>query len=344
MKLRRASSVSPLSLVIAFILLSGVVYAFPEDPPTDSSLDKQAASSHMSKQTRMDLIHAFQSELVYIRTPFPMGKKGLSLKDGKLTPNGQDLQQLIALWGPAVKPGDRVQITAIAIKNDSIHFEINGGPVKKQKWYQHVQLGMGGATTPVGTNDSNANPRGSYVDLAFDKYVPDLNPQQLKNLLRPVFDFNAKSAVEAYLETLTPKAQQAIKSHQVLVGMNREMVIYAKGRPGKKVREKDGETEYEDWIYGEPPQDVDFVRVVGDEVVRVEIMKVTGEKILRTEKEVDLEQPKVAKSSDKPGDRPASAPTLRRPGEEVSDPPPTNTTRSRQPVPPPDPGTGPQPN
>ena len=49
------------------------------------------------------------------------------------------------------------------------------------------------------------NPRGSYVDLVFDRYVPDLTPQQLKDLLRPVFDFNAKSAREAYLETLPPK-------------------------------------------------------------------------------------------------------------------------------------------
>jgi len=47
-----------------------------------------------------------------------------------------------------------------------------------------------------------------------------------------------------------------------------------KGKPPKKVRERDGEIEYEEWIYGEPPADVDFVRIVGEEVVRVETMKV----------------------------------------------------------------------
>jgi hypothetical protein len=322
--------------VVAAVLAA----AKPDDQPSD----KPAGASHISRQTRLDLIHAFQSELVYIRTPFPMGKKGLFLKDGKISPSGQDLQQLIALWGPSVKPGDRAQITAIAIKNDSIHFEINGGPVKKQKWYQHVQVGVGGGSAPISPSDSSANPRGSYVDLAFDHYVPELNPQQLKDLLRPVFDFNAKSPVEAYLETLSPKVGEAIKHHQVLVGMNREMVIYAKGHPEKKVREKDGETEYEDWIYGEPPQDVDFVRVVGDEVVRVEIMKVTGEKILRTEKEVELGDSKVAKANEKPEEHPAVAPTLRRPGEEVSDSPPSGTTRQPMPLPPADPPTGPQPN
>ena len=133
-----------------------------------------------------------------------------------------------------------------------------------------------------------------------------------------MFDFDAKSALEAYLETVSPKVKEAIKNHHVLVGMNHDMVIYAKGRPAKKVREHDGGVEggveYEEWIYGTPPQDVDFVRFVGDEVVRVETMKVDGQKIVRIEKEVDLGAPTVAKKQE---DRPATAPTLRRPGEEM---------------------------
>ena len=270
---------------------------------------------HISKQTRMDLIRAFNFELVYIRSPFPMGKKGLTLKNGDLSPNGEEMQNMLAMWGPAAKPGDQARISQILVKNDRIHFEINGGPVKKQKWYQHIQVGAGGSMSTVGPSDSDANPRGSYVDLVFDGYVPDVNPQELKDLLRPVFDFNAKSAVEAYLDTLPPKLRDAIKAHQVLVGMNREMVMASKGRPPRKIREKDGELEYEEWIYGEPPQDVDFVRLIGDEVVRLESMKVDGQKIVRTEKEVDLGTT-VAKSSSEPEVRPPNAPSLRRPGEE----------------------------
>ena len=71
--------------------------------------------------------------------------------------------------------------------------------------------------------------------------------------------------------------------------MNQEMVTYAKGRPPKKVREKDSETDYEECIYGEPPQDVDLLRLVGDEVVRVETINASGEKIIRNEKEVNLQ-------------------------------------------------------
>jgi hypothetical protein len=299
--------------------------------------DDQKNPPHISKQTRMDLIRAFNAELVYIRSPFPMGKTGLTLKEGQVTPSGEELQRMLAMWGPAVKPGDQARISQILVKNDRIHFEINGGAVKRQKWYQHIQFGGGGGMTSIAPSDPNANPRGSYVDLVFKGYVPELEPQQLKDLLRPVFDFNAKSAVEAYLDTLPPKVRDAIKQHQVLVGMNRDMVMAAKGRPPKKIREKDGETEYEEWIYGEPPQDVDFVRLAGDEVVRLETMKVDGEKIVRAEKEVELEQPTVAKSSAEPQVRPPNAPSLRRPGEDSDPTSPAAGGRTPAPLPPPDP-------
>ena len=294
-----------------------------------SADDQKSQALHISKQTRMDLIRAFNSELVYIRSPFPMGKTGLTLKEGQLTPSGEDLQRMLAMWGPAVKPGDQARISQILVKNDRIHFEINGGPIKKQKWYQRIQVGGAGGMTPVAPSDPNANPRGSYVDLVFDHYVPELSPQQLKDLLRPVFDFNAKSAAEAYLETVPPKVKEAIKNHQVLVGMNREMVTYSLGRPPKKHREKEGDTEYEEWIYGEPPADVQFVRFVGDEVVRLEIMRVDGEKVVRTDREVSP-QPTVAKRVDEPVEltnKPGVAPTLRRPGE------PGATPAGEQPLP-----------
>ncbi len=277
--------------------------------------DSQPRKPEMSRQTRMDLIRAFNAELIYIRTTFPTGNKGLTLKDGKITPSGSDLDKALAIWGPAMKPGEQAMITGIRLKNDRIHFELNGGPIKKKKWYQHIQVGVGGGTVQA-PDDPRANIHGSSVDLVFDRYIPEMSPQELKAMLRPVFDFDAKSAVEAYLDTVPPKVKEAIEKHDVLVGMNREMVTYSKGRPPRKIREKDGDIDYEEWIYGEPPNDVAFIRLVGDEVVRVEIMKVGGEKIVRTEKEVDLgSAPTLAKTApDEP--RPADAPSLRRPGED----------------------------
>jgi len=328
---------SRIFLILAALFLTCVAVAVGS--AQNPSGQKTDSPPPLSRQTRLDLIRLFDAELVFIRTPFPMGRKGLTLKDGVISPSSTDLQAMIATWGPAVKPGDQARISAIEIKGDRIHFEINGGPVKKQKWYQRIQVGGNGGSVPVAPSDSNANPRGSYVDLVFDRYVPELTPAELKHLLWPVFDFDAKSPVEAYLETVPPKVKEAIKNHQVLVGMNREMVTYSKGRPPKKVREKDGDIEYEDWIYGEPPQDVDFVRIVGDEVTRVETMKVDGTKMVRTEKEVDLgSKPTLAETAGTP-QKPANAPTLRRPGEELpNDRPKTMPT---QPVPPPPPVQGP---
>jgi hypothetical protein len=292
----------------------------------------------ISKTTREEIIHAFNEDLVYIRSPFPMGKTGLKVRNGTVTPNGEELQHLMALWGPAAKAGDRARISDVVIKDDYIRFEINGGPIKKQKWYKHIQISGANSATPIMPSDSSANARGSFVELYFDKYVPELTGPELKELLRPVFDFDSKSAVEAYLETVPPLVKDAIKNHHVLVGMSGEMVLYAKGRPPRRVRERDGETDYEEWIYGTPPQDVDFVRFVGDQVVRVETMKVDGQKIVRVDKEVDLGSPTLAKKKDE--GRPANAPTLRRPGEEMPESSPENPSKIPPvaPTPVPDPG------
>jgi hypothetical protein len=293
-----------------------------------------ANAPRISKQSRFEVIRDFEAQIVYARTPFPMGTKGLKLKDGILSPSGEELQQAMAIYGPAVKVGDPAHISYVQIKDDHIHFEINGGPVHRKKWYQHIEIsGNGGPVTP-GNSDPQANPHGSYVDLYFDKYVPELNPQQLRELLFPVLDFNAKNKEQAYLDTVPPKVKEAIQAHHVLVGMNQEMVLHAKGRPPKKVREKDGETEYEEWIFGDPPQDVDFVRIVGDEVVRVETMKVGGEKIVRTEREVVIEptdKDKEAKKEEE--ERPANAPSLRRPGEDSEDVPKPADGRGPTPAP-----------
>jgi hypothetical protein len=299
--------------VLVWLLLTCVAAGSAQNLPANQADTPRP----LSRQTRLDLIRLFDAELVFIRTPFPMGRKGLTLKNGVLSPSGTELQVMMVTWGPAVKPGDQARISSVDIKSDRIRFEINGGPVKRQKWYQRITVGGVGGDVPLAPSDANANPRGSYVDLVFDHYVPELTPPELKQLLRPVFDFDAKSPVEAYLETVPPKVKEAIKNHQVLVGMNREMVTYSKGRAPRKVREKDGDIEHEDWIYGEPPQDVDFIRFVGDEVTRVETMKVDGTKIVRTEKEVDLgTKPTLAQTAETP-QKPANAPTLRRPGEEL---------------------------
>jgi hypothetical protein len=312
----------------------------PYGSPTSGTQTKAepipANAPHISKQTRYEIIRDFEMQLVYSRTAFPMGTKGLVLRNGATTPNGQDLQQLLALWGPSIKPGDPAQISFVQIKDNHIHFDLNGGAIHRKKWYQKVQIsGANGTPVPLSKDQEVNNPHGSYLDIYFDKYVPEMSAAQLRQLLVPVLDFNARNKEEAYLDTVPPKVKQAIQAHHVLVGMNTEMVVHAVGKPPKKVRERDGDSEYEDWIYGQPPQDVDFVRIIADEVVRIETMKIGGQKILRTEKEVILKKPDQEEEAKKEEEqvRPANAPSLRRPGEDVDEVP--RPADGVAPVPPP---------
>jgi hypothetical protein len=336
-----------LRLVAFFLLLPLCCFsAFAGDPQAGAPSNGASANvPHMSKQTRMELVRLLNAELVYVRSPFPMGKDGLKLHNGVVTPSGEQLAELVATFGPAAKNGDAVRITGIVFKDNYIHVEINGGPVKKQKWYERISVGGAGGATPVAPSDSNANARGSFVNVYFDHFIPEMTGQEFKQILRPVLDFDSKSVEEAYLETVPPKAKAAIEAHQVLVGMNREMVTYAKGRPPKKIREKQDETEYEEWIYGEPPKDVEFVRFIGDEVVRLETMKVDGTKLVKTDKELSLDPvTKVAQQHDEP--KPAGTPTLRRPGEESDSPIPRTQTSPgpNRPTGVPDPGPTNSPN
>jgi hypothetical protein len=298
-----------------------------------------ANAPHMTKDTRFQIIRDFEAQLVYARSTFPMGTKGLSLKDGVTSPNGPALQQSLAVYGPAIKPGDPARISYVRIKGNCIHFDINGGPIRRQKWYQRIEIdgANGQGVTPGGGQQAPPNPHGSYLEVYFDKYVPEMTAAQLRNLLYPVLDFTAHNKEEAYLDTVPPKVKEAIKAHHVLVGMNSEMVLHAMGKPPRKDREKDADgSDFEEWIYGTMPQDVNFVRFKGDEVVRVETMKVGGQKIVRTEKEIELQQAEKETEAKKDQVRPANAPTLRRPGEDSDQVPKPSDGASPMPIPPPD--------
>jgi hypothetical protein len=299
-------------LAVASLLLSLPILARDTKQTTPSE--------KMTPQTRILVIRDLTAEHVFMRRLLPMGRKGLEIKNGVVTPGDQAVANLVAANGAAARSGDRVVITNVMVNEKSIVLEINGGPKKHQKWYKHIQIGVGGIGSSGGA-PRGPEATGSVVTLAFDKYVPELTGEQVRAMLAPVFDFTALTQAEAYTKTLPPVVQEAIKNHQVLVGMNKDMVIYAKGRPPHKIRDKnDKGQDYEEWIYGDPPQEVDFVRFHGDVVARLEIMTVDGEKIVRTEKEVDLKSADTEVARKKSEEKPANAPSLRRPGEEPENP------------------------
>lgn len=335
-----------LQLYLAALLLTAVCFGTgtralaqgsqAQDSPTNGASKKDSGKSEgkITPQTRLQLIRSLQSERVFARVLFPQGDKGLKIKNGVVSPNDMTIAQQVAEFGAAAKPGDRCVITDVKVSEKDIALEINGGPKKKGKWYQHVQIsGGGGASAPLPgtTSPQSLDAHGSVVTLEFDKYVPEITGDDVRAMLSPVFDFKALTPAEAYQKTLSPKLQAAIKDHQILVGMDKEMVMYSKGRPQQRIRDKDDKgQDYEEWIYGKPPEEVNFVRFSGNEVARLEIMTVDGKKIVKTEKEVDLPSKEAELAEQKTAPKPKQqAPTLRRPGEEPEYP----TTTATHPAP-----------
>ena len=301
-------------LALSAALLMPQLHADDKKPSAPSS------TKPITIDTRLTLVRTLNAEYVRVKKPFPMGEKGITIKNGDVIPDDRTLVAMVANNGPAARPGDRAQITDILFKDNKIFFEINGGPKKKAKWYQRISVASSGGERPIAPQQ-NADAKGSVVVLTFDKYVPDLNPEQVKQLLAPVFEFGAgKSATNQDVESMPPVLRAALKEHRALVGMNRELLVDALGRPSQKIREKDGDVEYEEWVYGTPPADMQFIRFVGDEVARIEIMKQDGTKEVRTAREIDLhatQDAAVAQAASQ-GDTSGSAdqrPSLRRPGE-----------------------------
>jgi hypothetical protein len=179
--------------------------------------------------------------------------------------------------GLSAKPGTRVVVSNIKIDNSRIILDFDGGPDAKHRFLRHIQISAGGPMDDPDTDptliDQQGDPAGSRITLVFPNYVPDLTSAQVKALLAPLISFDVKSPIQAYTDTLPNALKDAILSHKVLVGMNTDMVMFAKGQPNSKSREMDGQMPFEEWIYGTAPDEVDFVRINGNRVIRVEIAK-----------------------------------------------------------------------
>jgi hypothetical protein len=225
------------------------------------------AKEGMDRETRIALIRGLLREIAVSKVAMPRGKKGLRLDaQGKL--DQAKTESEMRTNGMAIKPGMPVEITQIGFKPDGLLFELNGGGKSGKKWYQHIEIGVGTTTTPIGGQQPATLAYGSSITLDFGKSAPDLTVPQVKKLLSSVLDFERHSPTVLYSPTVPPKFKEAIKKHEVVVGMDRDAVLSAKGAPDRRVREVRDGVEQEDWIYGTPPH-VLFVTFDGDQVVAV---------------------------------------------------------------------------
>lgn len=307
-----------------FIVQTEHQATLPPFEPTHVKLDDR----RLTPRAHRELIMAFTAEQGFARRPLPLDSHGLTLHaNGDLKPDGLDYEAMLQRKGISSKAGDRLVISDIKIEADKIVFLFNGGPDHKHKFLRHIEVGGGMGTSPV-VQDDGQEPVGSRLTLTFDKYVPDMTPDQLRALIQPVMDFSVKTPMEAYVDTLPPKLKEAILKHHVLVGMDRKMVIYALGQPRDKVREQDNGVPFEEWVYGEAPETTQFVRFEGTRVVRVEVAAVGRDLIVRNQDETggyagngDTHEVKMGdaapSTTDADGNTHRKAPSLRLPGEEL---------------------------
>ncbi len=294
--------------------------------------DVQLPSTPLTERGRRELVRNLEAEQGFAHRALPMGA-GLTLRaNGPIDPGPEKYKQMLFQKGQSAAPGDRVAITAMVIKPDRIIFDLNGGPYAKHRFLSHVQI----MNAPA-VQQPAEQPTGARITLVFEGHVPEISAPEVKALLDPVIDFGVKSSDQAYADTLPANIKDAIAAHDVLVGMNHRMVLAALGSPESKIREHEsgdpGGARYEEWIYGHVPQTVRFIRFQGDRVSLVEIAELgKAMQIHQTDETGGYLNPvptrevafgdavRKTDQTDKGDDGSAtssSAPTLRKPGEDV---------------------------
>ena len=225
-----------------------------------------AKKADAARDARLALIRGLAHEIVVAKVALPRGKKGIFLDDqGQLDQAKAEAE--LRMNGQAVRPGMPVQITKIIFKSNRIILEVNGGGSGGKKWYQRIEVGMGTATRPI-VPDAPVLAYGSSISLTFSGEISALTVEQVKQRLGSVLDFERRSPTVLYSPRVPPEIKEAIKKHEVIVGMDRDAVLSSKGPPDRRVRELREGVEVEEWIYGLPPH-VLFLTFDGDTVVSV---------------------------------------------------------------------------
>ena len=294
--------------------------------PTRVDLPKEP----LDEKGRQELIRNLESEQGFAHRELPLGAGLQLVANGTLSPRDDEYKKILYEKGQSAGAGDRVQVTSLQFRPDRIVIDLNGGPYAKHRFLSHISLN----DMPLAQQGPAAT--GCRITLVFEGGVPEVTAAEVKALLDPVVDFRAKSSSEAYADTLPPKVREAVEAHEILVGMNRRMVIAAMGEPKTKERDHASSADpdipiYEEWIYGDPPKPTQFVRFKNGRVARLEIaaigkpIEVHDKNEMGGQAEPTLQARTIVNgdvqaTGEEGGTTAATAPTLRKPGEVLDTP------------------------
>jgi hypothetical protein len=279
----RINSLRPSTHAVPVFPSGEEISLFPDTIPEalDGQSDSQAAAkpkaATLQESSKLDLIRYVSGEFAKATKSLPAGKEGLIVYVGKPL-KSELVERALATHGAAVNSGDKVQITKLDFRDHQIIVDLNGGGRGKKRLRDRIHLEVGGIPTVTSTTEQQQTGppglqpgMGSTIYLDFSKPVPDLTPNDLKQLLSPFLDFSReRSASVQWVDTLPPEMKKAIQERRPVVGMDREQVVAAIGKPDHKIRERDQEgNDIEDWIYGQPPSKTVFVRFSGDRVTNI---------------------------------------------------------------------------
>ncbi len=228
------------------------------------------ASQSSQDDERLLIVRDLDGEFAKAVQALPGGKDAFKIPADKPL----DIQHLHD-WvrthgGPGANPGDTVQITKLEFQAKGILFEYNGGGKKKFHWRDHLSMGVGDVPDPTGQSHPGEGVGGTLI-LDFDRPLPAVSSDEIKNKLSALLDFSKQSATKNWLDTLPPDFKQGIEDHRAVVGMDEDMVLAALGHPERKVRSRDQQgNDTEDWIYGDPPARTVFVTFISGKVSKVE--------------------------------------------------------------------------
>ena len=202
-----------------------------------------------SKASETEIIRRLLAEEAAARVDMPLGGEGVEVSDrGEI--NESKLKKQIQKNGMSIQAGRVVRITNVEFGSKNIDIELDHGGKEKKRLSDHLQVSVGGASTPGPQQSGAPKANGSKISLAFSSKVPpDLTFDQLQQLLVPVLDFTKKTIVSTNIDSLPPEFKEAVLAREAVIGMDQDTVLLAMGIPDRKTLEKVNGVEQEEWQY-----------------------------------------------------------------------------------------------